>query len=86
MGETVEISVRDDGPGIPDEVRRHIFDPFYSGRAAGRGLGFGLPKCWRIVTNHEGRIEVDSQLGRGTSFRITLPVAGPHQGTVESTA
>jgi len=55
----VEIIVRDDGPGIPDAEREHIFDPFFSGRQAGRGLGMGLSKAWRIVTNHGGTITVD---------------------------
>jgi signal transduction histidine kinase len=68
-----EIIVRDDGPGIAPQVRRHLFDPFYSGREAGRGLGFGLSKCWRIVTNHGGRIDVESETGRGAQFTITLP-------------
>ncbi len=57
---------------MPDE-RRHIFDPFFSARQAGRGLGMGLPKCWRIVTNHGGRIDVQSEPGQGAAFTITLP-------------
>jgi signal transduction histidine kinase len=71
----IEISVRDNGPGIPPEVRRHLFDPFYSGREAGRGLGMGLAKCWRIVSNHRGRIEVRGDRGQGTQFVIHLPGA-----------
>lgn len=55
-----EIIVRDDGPGIPDAEREHIFDPFFSGRQAGRGLGMGLSKAWRIVTSHCGTITADS--------------------------
>ena len=70
-----EIVVADDGPGIGPEVRRHLFDPFYSGREAGRGLGFGLAKSWRIVTDHGGRIEVDSGPGRGATFTVRLPTA-----------
>jgi len=73
-GKAVQIIVYDDGPGIDPEVRRHLFDPFYSGREAGRGLGFGLSKCWRIITNHGGRIDVESQPGHGATFTITLPV------------
>jgi len=69
----VQISVCDDGPGISAEERRHLFDPFYSARQAGRGLGLGLSKCWRIVTNHGGRIDVESQPGHGATFTITLP-------------
>lgn len=55
----VEIVIVDDGPGIPEAEREHLFDPFFSGRQAGRGLGMGLAKAWRIVTNHGGTIEVD---------------------------
>ncbi|MEZ6068965.1 MAG: HAMP domain-containing sensor histidine kinase [Pirellulales bacterium] len=71
----VRITIRDNGPGIAPEVRRHLFDPFYSGRQAGRGLGMGLAKCWRIVTNHGGRVEVASEPGYGATFTIVLPVA-----------
>jgi signal transduction histidine kinase len=68
-----EVVVRDNGPGISKNVRPHIFDPFFSGREAGRGLGFGLSKCWRIVTNHGGRIEVNSAECGGACFSILLP-------------
>ncbi len=71
--EEIVIRVKDNGPGITPEQRRHIFDPFYSARQAGRGLGLGLSKCWRIVTNHGGRIDVNSQPGQGAEFVITLP-------------
>lgn len=71
------ITVADSGPGIPPEVRRHLFDPYYSGREAGRGLGLGLSKCWRIVEQHGGRIEVASQPESGTTFSIVLPHACP---------
>jgi signal transduction histidine kinase len=69
----VEILIRDDGPGIPAEVRPHVFDPFYSARQAGRGLGLGLCKAWRIVTNHGGRIRLESLAGPGALFSIILP-------------
>jgi hypothetical protein len=72
--DAAEIVVRDDGPGIAPEIRRHIFDPFYSGRPAGRGLGLGLSKCWRIVTAHGGTIDVHSEVGRGAEFVIRLGV------------
>jgi C4-dicarboxylate-specific signal transduction histidine kinase len=70
-----EIAVRDDGPGISEEVRRHMFDPFYSGREAGRGLGFGLSKCWRIVTDHGGHVMVNKPHGGGAEISILLPLA-----------
>ena len=72
-GSETRIRITDDGPGIKAEERRHLFDPYYSARQAGRGLGLGLSKAWRIVTNHGGRIEVESTPGHGATFTITLP-------------
>jgi signal transduction histidine kinase len=69
----LKLSVTDTGPGIPPEIRPHIFDPYYSGREAGRGLGLGLSKAWRIAELHGGRIEVESEAGRGAKFAIVLP-------------
>ncbi|MBN1853260.1 MAG: HAMP domain-containing histidine kinase, partial [Pirellulales bacterium] len=71
-----EILIDDDGPGIQPEIRSRIFDPFFSGREAGRGLGFGLPKCWRIITAHEGTIRVESSPTHGARFTIHLPLGG----------
>ena len=73
-GEEASITVADDGPGISPEQRPHIFEPFYSARQAGRGVGMGLSKCWRIVTCHGGRIEVGSPGGAGAVFMIRLPL------------
>jgi signal transduction histidine kinase len=70
----VEIHIRDDGPGIKPEERHHLFDPYYSARQAGRGLGLGLSKAWRIIANHGGRIEVESEPGHGATFTVILPV------------
>jgi hypothetical protein len=72
-GPSAEITVRDDGPGISDAVRKHLFDPFFSGREAGRGLGFGLSKCWRIVTDHGGQVTVNRSGLGGAEFCILLP-------------
>jgi C4-dicarboxylate-specific signal transduction histidine kinase len=68
-----EISVMDNGPGISNRVRQHLFDPFFSGREAGRGLGFGLSKCWRIVTDHGGQVLVNRPSAGGAEFCIVLP-------------
>jgi signal transduction histidine kinase len=81
----VEIRVEDNGPGIPPEHRRHLFDPFYSSRQAGRGLGLGLSKCWRIVTGHGGRIEVASPTARGAVLTITLPRRRRHSTATTKT-
>jgi signal transduction histidine kinase len=67
-------SVADNGSGLSDLDREHLFDPFYSGRAAGRGLGFGLCKCWRIVTGHGGWIDVATTAGSGSTFDAYWPV------------
>jgi signal transduction histidine kinase len=72
--ENARIAVRDNGPGIAEEVRRRMFDPFFSGREAGRGLGFGLSKCWRIVTDHGGQVDVQNWAG-GAEVIISLPMA-----------
>ena len=55
-----EIIVEDDGPGIPVEIRSLVFDPYFSGRQAGRGLGFGLPKAWRIMQQLGGSLRLDA--------------------------
>jgi signal transduction histidine kinase len=72
-GSRVGIRVTDTGGGISDDQRQHIFEPFYSGRDAGRGLGMGLSKAWRIVQNHRGEILIESQSGAGTTVTICLP-------------
>lgn len=68
------IEIADDGPGFSPDIRRHMFDPYFSGRSAGRGAGMGLCKCWRIVTLHGGAIEAASEAGRGANFNLLLPL------------
>jgi len=70
----VEITISDDGPGIPPEVIPRIFDPFFTTKDVGEGSGLGLSIVHGIVDRHGGRIEVRSRLGEGTTFRIVLPV------------
>ena len=67
------LTVTDNGRGLTDVEREHLFDPFFSGRQAGRGLGFGLPKCWHIITLHGGTIDVESALNQPTTFLVTWP-------------
>jgi signal transduction histidine kinase len=73
-GGWVVIDVRDDGPGIPPEIRERLFEPFFSTKGAGGGTGLGLSICRRIVSEHGGSIRVDSSNGVGTSFVVRLPV------------
>jgi two-component system, NtrC family, sensor kinase len=74
--EEIEIQVRDDGSGIPPEILPHIFEPFLTTKESGRGVGLGLAISHSIVERHHGRIEVQSEVGRGTTFTITLPIDG----------
>ncbi len=67
------IRITDNGPVIPAKIRQHLFDPFYSGRQAGRGLGFGLCHCWQIVRMHNGILTQES-LAAGNRFVVVLPV------------
>lgn len=73
--ERVSIEVRDDGPGIPADVRASIFDPFYTTKRHGTGLGLAVTRS--IVDAHEGTIQCDEAAGGGTVFTIELPVAPP---------
>lgn len=70
----VVMRVADSGTGLSADELEHMFDPFYSGRQAGRGLGFGLSKCWRIVTMHGGRITADCKAA-GTEFTVLWPTS-----------
>jgi two-component system NtrC family sensor kinase len=69
----IEIQVRDDGAGIAPDVLSHIFEPFMTTKERGHSVGLGLAISRGIVERHKGHIEVESVLGRGTAFTITLP-------------
>lgn len=69
----IQVSVWDNGPTIKSEVAHHMFDPFYSGREAGRGLGFGLSKVWTIAKQHGGELRYDLGSSDGTLFVLTIP-------------
>jgi CheY-like chemotaxis protein len=89
-GRYVELSVRDNGPGIPPQVMERMFEPFFSTKDVGRGSGMGLSLAHGIVHEHGGHILVDSLLNDRTKFRVLLPVpedtfagaqaAGPEAG------
>ncbi|MGF1522928.1 MAG: ATP-binding protein [Leptolyngbyaceae cyanobacterium] len=68
----VQICIRDNGIGIPPEVQAKIFDPFFTTKGVGKGTGLGLGICFKIIQQHRGKIEVDSEIGKGTEFCITL--------------
>ena len=73
--EFVSIEVEDHGVGFSEIERVHAFDPFFSGRQAGRGLGFGLCKCWQILRQHGGRIEIESGPAGATTVRSFWPLS-----------
>ena len=74
---TVEISIIDTGCGIPEKNLKRIFDPFFTSKEVGKGTGLGLSVSHGIVRAHAGSIEVESMVGKGSTFRIYLPVAPP---------
>jgi two-component system, NtrC family, sensor kinase len=76
LGDRVEIGVRDNGPGIPPEVKEKMFNPFFTTKPAGEGTGLGLSICHDIIVKqHGGSIEVDTQPGEFTEIRVILPRA-----------
>jgi signal transduction histidine kinase len=70
----VWIEVRDNGPGIATEVVQKIFDPFFTTKDPGTGTGLGLSVSQNIIQQHDGMLTVDSTVGIGTTFKITLPI------------
>jgi two-component system sensor kinase FixL len=80
QGGMVEISVADSGPGLPDEVRSRLFQPFVTTKPT--GMGIGLSVCQGIVELHGGRIWADDRIGGGTVFRFTVRRAGGQPAVV----
>jgi len=78
-GAAAVAEVSDRGPGVPPEVQRQLFNPFFTTKDGGTGLG--LPISVRIVEEHGGTIEVQRRVGEGTTFRVLLPLAGGEEGT-----
>jgi signal transduction histidine kinase len=74
VGENVQIEISDTGPGIPPEIINRIFDPFFTTKPVGSGTGLGLSITHSILRKHHGQIDVSSEPGKGTTFRITLPI------------
>lgn len=76
-------SVSDNGPGIPEEIKHRIFEPFYTTKEQGQGTGLGLATVYGIVEHHGGSIHVDSELGKGSVFSVRLPLVDPELSPAE---
>ncbi len=70
----VLVEIEDNGPGMPPQVKQKIFEPFFTTKAVGRGTGLGLSIVYSIIENHKGSLEVISEEGQGTIFKISLPL------------
>jgi signal transduction histidine kinase len=75
QGDEVEISVSDEGPGVPDSIRGRLFEPFVTTKPEGKGTGLGLSTVLMVLERHGGRVEFTSELGQGTVFLVRLPAA-----------
>jgi two-component system NtrC family sensor kinase len=74
VGDTFQVSVKDNGNGIPQKVLDKIFQPFFTTKPAGQGTGLGLSLSYDTVKAHGGELKVETKEGEGTEFRITLPL------------
>jgi signal transduction histidine kinase len=84
--DSVVIEIVDSGKGIAPEHRNRIFEPFFTTKPVGKGTGLGLSLSYSIIERHHGRIEVDSELGRGSTFRVVLPIRPPLAASEEAAA
>jgi hypothetical protein len=73
LGDSVVVEIEDNGPGMPEHVKERIFEPFFTTKSVGRGTGLGLSIVYSIIENHKGTMEVNTEVGQGTTFIITLP-------------
>ena len=72
------VEISDNGPSIPEEIKARIFDPFFTTKSDGTGLGLSVSNS--IIEDHNGKISLDSEKDRGTTFYITLPIVRGQQG------
>jgi signal transduction histidine kinase len=75
LGDKIEITVKDNGNGIPEKVLEKIFQPFFTTKPTGQGTGLGLSLSYDIVKAHGGELKVDTQEDIGSTFLITLPIS-----------
>ena len=85
-GRWLKISIADTGIGITDESKKRIFDPFFTTKKMGEGTGLGLAICEKIVKEHSGKIEVESEVGKGSTFFISIPIFETSKTNEENTS
>ncbi len=73
-GDSVQVVVKDDGKGIPEDVLPRIFDPFFTTKEIGKGTGLGLSIAYKIVEQHGGTIKAESEINKGTRFTVSIPI------------
>ncbi len=83
QGDQVWFAVSDTGSGIPGDVLPRIFDPFFTTKRVGKGTGLGLSLSYGIIQNHHGSIDVQTEIGQGTTFRVSLPIHQPSTNNPE---
>ena len=74
--DNIDIIISDTGVGIPRENIPYVFDPFFTTKEIGEGTGLGLNMAYNIINKHNGKINIDSVVGEGTTFIITIPIDG----------
>jgi two-component system NtrC family sensor kinase len=72
----IKVSISDNGSGIPEENLSKIFDPFFTTKDVGKGTGLGMNISYNIVKKHNGTIDIESKVGKGTTFTVRIPVSG----------
>ena len=83
-GETLLIEFEDDGPGIAKKNIKKIFDPFFTTKEVGKGTGLGLSMSYGIIEEHGGKIDVESEPGKGTKFTVSIPIVSGQHGEVKT--
>ncbi len=68
------VSISDTGVGISEDIQRRVFEPFFTTKDVGAGTGLGLSVAFKIIKEHNGEIHVDSEIGKGTTFTVKIPI------------
>jgi signal transduction histidine kinase len=81
----IVVNITDTGKGIPENIQERIFEPFFTTKPIGEGSGLGLDIVKKIVTKHDGKIELQSEVDKGTTFKVVLPMILENEESTEFT-